>query len=423
MLRENKLYEMIVGRIFFIVFLFLSFLHSEGQERKLDYFTSEGLRNSPLVRDLKGQVSSNGVDSLLVRAMNKPKVEFRSYAFYAPVVNHYGYSEILTNIANLTSVVSVYQPIFNKKTTEGNILKTKIQGQSLTNTLRLTELSLKKDITAAYLDVCSIYADISVDEELLSFAQEQKKILKSLTDHSIYKQTDFLSFMLGSQELEFQANELNIEYRKQISDLYILCGIKDTGTFFPVIPDLGTESPSGHWMSPLFLRFYIDSLRISNEYLLIDRNYHPKVSWFSDAGLINNDPRVIYQNFGLSVGLNFTLPVYDGNQRKLNSEKLKYEEDIRTGYSEAYKREYSQQYQQLSAQQAQIRALLPAIKSQVEDSRLIVDQEKELVYKGVGSITDYLIAMKNYLSVRKRSKQYEIKLLQIQNEINFLNEN
>jgi outer membrane protein TolC len=167
------------------------------------------------------------------------------------------------------------------------------------------------------------------------------------------------------------------------------------------------------------MRFFIDSLRINSEKILINRNYKPAVSWFSDAGLINNDPRVIYQNFGLSLGLNFTLPIYDGNQRKLNLQKLKSEEDIRSAYSEAFKREYNQHLQQLSDEMEETRALLPAARAQVRNAELLVSQEKELVIKGSGSITDYLIAVKNYLSVRKSLNQYEVRMLQIQNEITY----
>ena len=411
---------MMSSRILLVVSFFLSFLPGRSQEQTLDYFLQQGIKNSPLIRDLNGQIRSNRIDSLLIKAMNKPRVEFRGYAFYAPVVNNFGYSEILTNIANLTSVMSVSQQLFNKKTVEANLLKTGIQKQSLANTVRLTENSLKKAITAVYLDAWSINSDISVNLELVSFAKEQAKILKSLTENGIYKQTDYLSFMFDLQGQELQVRELNLRFRKQISDLYILCGIRDTASFSPVKPELGNPSPSKQVLLPLFMRFYLDSLRITNENILIDRNYKPTVSWFSDAGLINNDPKVIYQNFGLSLGLNFTLPIYDGNQRKLNHQKRKSEEDIRAGYAEAFNREYHQQLQQFLDELDQTRALLPVVRSQVRNAELLVNQEKELVSKGSGSITDYLIAVKNYLSVRKSLNQYEVRLLQIQNEINYL---
>jgi len=402
-----------------VVSFFLSFLPGKSQDKTLDYFLQEGIKNSPLIRDLNGQIGSTRIDSLLIKAVNKPRVEFRGYAFYAPVVNHFGYSEILTNIANLTTVMSVSQQIFNKKTMDANLLKTDIQKQSLANTIHLTENSLKKAITAAYLDAYSTYSDISVNLELLSFAKEQEKILKSLTGNGIYKQTDYLSFMIDLQGQELQVKELNLQFRKQSSDLYILCGIRDTGVFSPVKPELENHTVSKPEALPMFTRFFIDSLRITNENILINRNYKPAVSWFSDAGLINNEPSVIYQNFGLSIGLNFTLPVYDGNQRKLNLRKLKSEEDIRSGYAMAFKQQYYQQLQQWSDELDQTRALLPDVRSQVRNMELLVSQEKELVMRGSGSITDYLIAVKNYLSVRKSLTQYEVRILQIQNEINY----
>jgi hypothetical protein len=170
---------MMFCRILFFVSLFLPFLPVRGQEKKLEYFLQQGIKNSPMISDLNGQIRLNQVDSLLIKAMNKPRVEFRGYAFYAPVVNNIGYSEILTNIANLTSVMSVSQRLFNKKTIEANLLKTGNQKQSLVNTVHLTEISLKRALTAAYLDVWSTYSDISVDNELLSFAKEQGNLLKS----------------------------------------------------------------------------------------------------------------------------------------------------------------------------------------------------------------------------------------------------
>jgi outer membrane protein TolC len=405
---------------FLLVFsFFLPFISIKSQEHTLNYFLQEGIKNSPLIKDLNCQINANQTDSLLVKAMNLPRVDFRGYAYYAPIINHFGYSEVLTNLANLTSVISVFQPIFNKKTIEANLVKNSIQKQALTNSVVLTGNILKKTITAAYLEAYSTFSDISVNLELLSFAKEQGKILKSLTESGIYKQTDYLAFILDFQGQELELKEMKLQLKKQISDLYVLCGIKDTATFVPVKPDLGNYSPQLREALPMFMRFTIDSLRIKNENLLLDRNYKPSVSWFSDAGLINNDPTVIYQNFGLSLGLNLTLPIYDGSQRKLNRQKQKYEEDIREGYASAFRKEYDQQLQNWLTELEDTEALLPEVNTQVHNLELLVSEDKELVSKGSGSITDYLIAVKNYISARKNLNQYKTRILQIQNEINY----
>ena len=405
-------------RVLITTSFIFSFLTIHCQDKPLDYFLQLGIKNNPLIKDLNGQVHSSRIDSLLILSQNKPRVDFRGYAFYAPVINHFGYSQVLTNIANLTSVISASQPILNKKTVKLNLLKTDIQRQSLANTITLTENNLKKAITDAYIIICATYADLAVNQELISFAKEQEKILKTLTGNGIYKQIDYLSFIIDLQGQELESRELKLNLQKQISDLYILCGIKDTSGFSPIKPQLDKTRVILNGF-PMFQRFLIDSLRIANENMLLDRNYKPVISWVSDAGLINNDPIVIYQNFGLSIGLNFNLPVYDGHQLKLNRMKLKSEEEIRAAYVLSFKNEYDQQLQQWHEELNQTRDLITAVTAQIKISEMLVNQEKELVDKGSGSVTDYLIAIKNYMTTRKIMNQYNTRILVIQNEINY----
>ena len=318
---------------------FLIVVHGRAQEKTLEYYLSEGLKNSPLIADLHNQIQSNKVDSLLLRAGNKPQVGFKAYAYYAPVVNDFGYSTVLTNIANLTSVISVSQQIFVKKTTVLADRRISLQNQSVANAVHLTGNELKKNITSSYLDAYSTYSEIAFTRELFSLMKEEEKMLKDLAEQGIYKQTDYLSFQIDLKGQELSIRGLEIQFQKQVSNLNILCGIRDTGSVSFAKPVLGNSPAIQPGISSFLQRFRIDSLRIMNEQSLIDRKYKPAMNWFSDAGLINNDPRVIYQNFGLSFGLNFGFPIYDGNQRKLRHRQLSTEEETRKIYADAFKLE------------------------------------------------------------------------------------
>jgi outer membrane protein TolC len=411
-----------VQRIVVQLACFLMFFSARGQEKTLQYYISAGLKNSPLLADLHNQLRSNAVDSLLLHASNKPQVGFKGYAYYAPIVNDFGYSSVLTNIANLTSVINVSQQIFNKKTREVNYSRISIQNQSISAAGRLTAMELKKNINAAYLDAWSTASEIAFDKEQLAFSKEEGKMLKDLAEQGIYKQTDYLSFGIDimGQELSIQGQEIQLQ--KQLSDLNILCGIRDTAKVTMVRPVLGEMPAPKSELSPFFQRFRVDSLRIKNEQSLVDRNYKPTLSWFSDAGLINNDPRVIYQNFGLSFGLNFTLPVYDGNQRKLKYLQLNMEEESRKNYAAAFAQEYDNHKRQLLDELKMTKEQLPGLELQEKNAGLLIREEKDLVRMGAASITDYLNAIKNYLSIHRSLNQYEVRLLQIQNEINFWNQ-
>ena len=83
----------------------------------LDFFINQGLVHSPVLKDLGNQVSANRVDSLLVKAGQMPKVSYNGLLYYAPVINGIGYSEVITNISNITSVAYATQRIFNQKVT------------------------------------------------------------------------------------------------------------------------------------------------------------------------------------------------------------------------------------------------------------------------------------------------------------------
>jgi len=412
-------------RGYFIGFVFVvtCALHALSQEKSLDFFLRQGLSGSPVVKDLNNQIQSNSVDSLLVKAVVKPQVNFDTWLMYAPIINGYGYSEPITNGQNLTSTVNVSQNIFNKKTIEANYSRFGIRNKSLANSVKLTVNDLKKAITAQYLAAYSAYNEIVINRDLINEGKEEDDILKKLVDQGLYKQTDYLSFLIAFQSLSLQIANSEIQYSHDLSALKILCGIKDTITYSLVLPDLMGNPVVPPINSPLFQRFKIDSLSIQNEMLLIDRHYKPEIKWFSDAGIINNEPKVIYQNFGVSLGLSLALPVYDGNQRKLNIRKLRTSEETRKSYEDFFKLQYDQQLQQLTSELEKTRKLIPQLKKQINMSGELIKQDKLLLNRGGISITDYLMAVKNFISIQKDLNQYTVRSLEILNEINYLNQN
>jgi outer membrane protein TolC len=68
-------------------------------------------------------------------------------------------------------------------------------------------------------------------------------------------------------------------------------------------------------------QFEIDSLSIQNQKENIANNYKPSVLLFADAGYNSTLIGQSYKNFGNSVGFNLSIPIYDGNQRQLQTTK------------------------------------------------------------------------------------------------------
>jgi outer membrane protein TolC len=155
---------------------------------------------------------------------------------------------------------------------------------------------------------------------------------------------------------------------------------------------------------------------------LIDRNYKPAISWFSDAGLLNNFPRDIYKNFGISAGLSLSVPIYDGHQRSLNHEKLKIAEDTRKNYAGYFQQQFSQQLQQLHLELQQTKEIIPAVQQQMGFAESVIKQQKNLVNAGMASMTDYVAALRNFITVKRSVNQYQLRILQLITEINYWNQ-
>lgn len=406
-------------RSWFIVSLLIYAITGFSQVRPLNFFILQGLSNSPLLADLANQAHANSLDSLIIKANQLPQVNFDALLLYAPVINEFGYSQAITNGGNFISVINVGQPLFNKKSVEARYTKLGLQNQALFNSARLTERELKKTITTQYLNSCAVYSDISFARVLLEKTKEEEALLKTMVQRGIYKQTEYLSFLVEMQSLELHLNDLQTQYLRELSTLNLLCGISDTTVCDLELPGITPAFFTVKSASPFFLRFTIDSLQIRNEQLLIDRNYVPKIEWYTDAGIVNNEPTVIYKNFGISLGLSFSVPVFDGNQRKLNYEKLKTTEQTRSRYRDFFKIQYNQQLLQLNSELKRTRDLIPRINEQIQVVLAIVNQDRELLNIGGISITDYVIALKSYQTIQGNFNQCRIRILQIQNEINY----
>jgi outer membrane protein TolC len=397
-------------------------LSSSAQEYTLDFFINQGLIHSPVLKDLGNQVSSNTLDSLLVKAGQKPQISFNGLLYYAPVINGIGYSEVITNISNITSVAYVSQRIFSQKVVDAQYSKLGIQNQSLRLSSKITENDLKKAITLQYLTACSVSNDLTFNKELLASSKNEEIILKQLVEKGQYKTVDYYSFMVELKSQELLLNDLQIQYGKEISSLYTLCGLTDTICTQLSLPFIKLNSQVNEVNSPFFKRFFVDSLRIQNERLQIDRNYNPTVNWFADAGLVNNVPNDIAKNFGFSAGLSLSVPIYDGRQRKLNYDKLKIAEDTRMNYEASFKKQYSQQVQQLYSELKKTREIIPQVTQQLDFAEMVIKQDENLLNTGNISIIEYVTGLNNYISVKRNLNQYQIRILQIITEINYWNQ-
>ena len=386
----------------------------------LDYFISKGLENSPLLKDFGNQLLSSGLDSLLVKASLKPAINASSQLMFAPYNDFLGYDEAVTNGADFSALMSSSQSFFNRKNSYYRFESIRLQQLNVKNSIKISENELKKLISGQYLTAYSDYTELEFNKSFLVLMNEEKEIIKNLAERGIYKQTDYLSFLIETQSQEIQLDQLQIQVENELRLLAEICGIDDTNRITLTKPILEIRTEPNLALSPLFLQYQLDSFRIVNEKNILKLNYSPRFNWFADAGFVSSDPFNIYRHVGISAGINFSIPVYDGKQRNLNDQKFEIQENTRWNYSEFYRKQYSLQLLQLNHELKSTKELLVKMQQQKLTSDQLIELSKIQLNSGNISVIDLINSLKNHSEINRNINQAQMKLLQLINELNYL---
>ncbi|MDP4275718.1 MAG: TolC family protein, partial [Bacteroidota bacterium] len=356
------------------------------QAQTLDDYIQAGLKNSPLLKDYSNRIDISTLDSLSVKAVQMPQVSANAQILYAPSYRNFGYDEAITNGGNYSSVVSISQPFFNRKNLANQYENLNIQKRSVANATKISTADLKRTITDQYLTAYTDYSELEFNKKFLKIIYEERDILRQLVEQGIYKQTDFLSFTIETQTQEMLIQQLDNQLKKDILGLNQICGITDTARAVLSLPEIGQATLTNLQTSPLFIQFKIDSLKIENSKQAVNLRYLPKLSWFADAGLNSSTLSSAYQHFGYSAGLNFSIPIFDGNQKKLDYQKLAISENTRANYESFFKAQYSQQIMQLSNEFNSTRQMAIQLKKQLHTAEELISLSRLQLSSGNISI-------------------------------------
>jgi hypothetical protein len=392
---------------FFILFLIT--IKSFSQEKDLRFYIEKAQKNSPLLVDLSNQIKSNILDSLINRANYKPQISGNLNANYAPTLNGYGYDTAVTNGQAVSGLVGVNQKIIGKGI---------VNSQAETFKLMKDGLLLNKSI--ALKDSGSLN-QMDYNQKTVSLLKNAEGILKTLTQNSIYKQTDYLLFLSTVKQQELQVLLLQQQYQNDLSLLNYLSGEMDTTFVKLKKPEIVLKSIQKDEKNIFLKQFEVDSLKIKNQNKLIDNKYKPSLSLLADAGYLSSFTCQGYKNVGLSVGLG--LSIYDGNQKTLQHQKNETALATNLAYKNNFNKHYQQQLLMLNQKLRQAIATENQLESQLQIADALIEADKKLLLSGDAQITDFVIAVGNVITINNTISQNKINKLQIINEINYWSSN
>jgi hypothetical protein len=410
-----------MNRNFITILIFFVPLFSIAQNKDLNYFISRSISNDPKFTEFRNQILANKIDSQLIVAGNKIQVSGSGNAYYAPIINGWGYDEAITNGQQLSALVALNKQIYNKRNLSLQFKSLQLQNDSLANSSAIYQQDLKKTIISQYILTYGDQLQLNFNDEVISLLTKEEGILKTLTEKNVYKQADYLSFLVTLQQQQLTRNQLMVQYKNNYATLNYLAGIIDTVTEALAAPDLQVKVNLNATSSPFFLNYKIDSLRLQNERLLAKIQYRPKVNLFADAGYQSTFILTPYKNFGYNIGINLTVPIYDGHQKRLQFTKLDIEERTRQKQHEFFYNQYQQQIQELEQQLNDIESLAEPINKQITYLETLINVNGKLLETGDIRITDYILALNNYITAKNLVVQNQMARYQVIQQLNYWN--
>jgi outer membrane protein TolC len=404
-------------QLLFYILLFHLFAYS--QERSIEFYIQAGIENSPLLKDLKNQQRANLIDSMRILAGYLPQVNAVSSNSYAPTLAGWGYDGAITNGSNFSQLVTVSKQLVSKENLKNQHDAIQLLNESLKTSGKISEQDLRKTITAQYISAYGNYLQYQFNKEVLQLFKKEQNILKSLTEKGVYRQTDYLSFLVTMQQQEIQISQYKNIFKNEFSTLNYLCGINDTAATPLKKPEIFLSILPEAENSIFYQQFMNDSLKLRNSDALIDYRYKPKVNVYGDGGYLTSFSGQAYKNFGFSVGLNLVVPIYDGKQKKMQHDKIEIAEQSRQQYRDYFKTQYSQQIAQLFQQLHAAEDLVHQSENQIKYAETLIEANQKLLETGDAHMADYIIAIGNYMNAKNTITLNSINQLQIINQINY----
>ena len=411
-----------VVRLWLSLFVLSVFFCIKAQsETQLSYFLTQAEKNSPLLNDYNNQMASNKIDSLKLRTTYGFIVTGEVNAGYSPTIKGWGYDNALSNRQNLFAGVRVAKDFISR-----NNLNTRLNSYnaSISQILAQKNISLqtlKKQITDQYIATYTTQQQYQLSKEIIHLLNQEDEVLKKLTQAAVFKQTEYLTFKVTLQQNELTIQQQHIDWQNNYTLLKYLSGIVDES--FPLLETPNIEknlSPTNFNESMYAKSFEADSLKIANDAKIIEYDYKPKITAFSDGGYQSSFTQTPYKNFGLGVGIGVSVPIYDGHQKKMLLQQNQLTLDTRKKYLEQNQRQYQQQIFQIENQINQYEKLLSTAHQQINYSKTLVEANAKQLPTGDVRMVDFILSINNWMSLRGNIVQYNANLYNLQNQLHYL---
>ena len=322
--------------IIHICLLFLS-VFANAQNRDLNYYLEQAKNNSPLINKAENANKIIQLDMEKVRSiLSKPLVTLEANVLFSPIISHdngnqfrfisdgtsanyTGYDLAYSDGGQYQAYVSVKQPLFLGKTSKSYSEQADVQTKLNNNNIELSKHELEQLVSHQYILCLMAKQQNEISNSLLNKLNHQVNIMQKLVENAIYKQTDLLLMQIETDNFKIETENYLAEYYKNLSDLNLLCGIRETNTVN--LENVDFEISADTVLHSQFINKYkLDSLNVIAKQKVFEQKYKTQVNLFANTGM-NATYLPSFNRFGFATGINFTWNIFDGNQKKIQHDK------------------------------------------------------------------------------------------------------
>lgn len=400
-----------VRKALLLLLLFTPFFASAQHD--LPFYLEQAITRSPAIIDAQNQSEAARLNGEQLQASaTKPQVGVNGGYLLAPFFgpqgvqwntkepapNAQGYEIAISNGGLYSATVGVQQPLFSQARREAYGAQANVQMRTATNNRELARHEVERVVTDQYL-LCVLDGEqIANTTRVLELVRAQERTIAALVQAGVMKRSDQLLMGIERRAREADLDRLNATYRRDLLELNALCGIADTGLVRIASVALVPRRPQGP--SPFLEKFRLDSLALNANRSVFELKYKPQTSVFANTGLNAVVLDDIQRKVGMSAGLNFSLVLADGGQRKLVEQRtailqrsasaglvfLRDQQELRQRNA----------LQDIAAAQERTRSL----QAQVADYDNLLELYSTQLAQGQLSVIDLVNAMKLYIAAQ-----------------------
>jgi hypothetical protein len=383
----------------------------------LNYYINAAKQNSPLIKDNQNQSKVNQLEAERLKAFyTKPQVNITANYLFSPIINfddnqakfepntagatkYFGYDLAAANGGQYQALLNVTEPVFNGQKAKIAMEQANVMSQINQNIVKLSGHDLEKFVTDQYILCLQDSKQMEYSNSMLEILAEQKIIIKKLVESSIYKQSDLTLLNVEYQNFLLQYTTYFATYKRDLMDMNILCGIKDTSIVKLNPIDLAISAPAN--TSLYNEKYRLDSLNLVASKNIFELKYRPQLNLIANTGLNAVYAPTIPSRFGINAGFSFSYTLFDGKQRNINRNKT----DVLLKSVSYYKDNFSNQN---SVRKTKILNELQSFSSRtgisnqlLTDYQTLLVQYKKEILTGQLSIINYVNTLKNLAAVQR----------------------